>query len=493
MFLFRRVHCWFAVFAVAGFGLQGLVSNTGALSVLFVDLPFPIPYINGRTFHVNVGIYWIFSGLISGILYYFTPISKKRSNYFTAAIFLLYSFGAMLIQGILALHFTVIREYLEGPVTLRAFLLIPLAMLSYYLLRSIGETVKEQGRIISLSIACGVVLLTAFYGTTVYYYTNPGLAEYQRFLTFHIGVESSAELISLGLTGLLLTRLAGIERTEVAFIIFGTICVAVLAMLTASAGYLIWPGNWLVAALAGIGFSMLHLLSAAAFFVLLIKAIQNGLVKKSDYRSVISLTLTASSLLYHIIGAALLGLFLAYPATHQYIKGTYIVSAHSHLALFGVFGFLALSVAVSVLLEFVSLSKNENRRCLGGILLLHGGMLTMAVGLILAGGLQAYLLRVLNVDMSLTDVVLRPYLFLRIGGGILYMLGSLLVAYTILKAVWQQREVVFGYGSSNQGSRNCLYKSYKKLLQKQNELIPVIQRITILQKIQAVLHKLAKR
>jgi len=129
-----------------------------------------------------------------------------------------------------------------------------------------------------------LVLLTAFYGTTVYYYTNPGLAEYQRFLTFHIGVESSAELISLGLTGMLLTKLAGIERTEVAFIIFGTICVAVLAMLTASAGYLIWPGNWLVAALAGIGFSMLHLLSAAAFFVLLIKAIQNGLVKKSDYR-----------------------------------------------------------------------------------------------------------------------------------------------------------------------------------------------------------------
>jgi nitric oxide reductase subunit B len=234
------------------------------------------------------------------------------------------------------------------------------------------------------------------------------------------------------------------------------------------------------------------LLSAAAFFVLLIKAIQNGLVKKSDYRSVISLTLAASSLLYHIIGAALLGLFLAYPATHQYIKGTYIVSAHSHLALFGVFGFLALSVAVSVLLEFVPLSKNENRRCLGGILLLHGGMLTMAVGLVLAGGLQTYLLRVLNVDMSIANVVLRPYLFLRIGGGILYMLGSLLVAYTILKAVWQQREVVFGYGS-NQGSQNSLYKSYKRLLKKQSELIPVIQRITILQKIQVMLNKLAKK
>lgn len=492
MFLFHRVHCWFAVFAIAGFGLQGLVSNTGALSVLFVDLPFPIPYINGRTFHVNVGLYWIFAGLVSGMLYFLSPIQKKRSNYFAAAIFFLYSFGAMLIQGILALHFTVVREYLEGPVALRAFLLIPLVMLSYYLLRSLAETVKEQGRIISFSIAAGAVLLTAFYGATVYYYTNPGLAEYQRFLTFHIGVESSAELISLGLTGLLLTQLAGIDRTEVAFVIFSTVCVAVLTMLTAGAGYLIWPGNWLLVALAGAGFSMLHLLSAAAFSVLLVKSIQDGLVKNSDYRSVISLALAASSLLYHIIGAALLGLFLAYPATHQYIQGTYIVSAHSHLALFGVFGFLALAVAAAVLLEFVKLSKNENRRCLGGILLLHGGMLTMAVGLVLAGGLQTYLLRVLNVDMSIANVVLRPYLFLRIGGGILYMLGSLLVAYTILKAVWQQREVVFGYGS-NQGSQNSLYKSYKRLLKKQRELIPVIQRIKILQKIQVMLNKLAKK
>lgn len=492
MFVFHRVHCWFALFAVAGFGLQGLVSNTGALSVLFIDLPFPIPYINGRTFHVNISLYWTFAGLLSGIFYLLSPSSGKRTNYAVVAIFLLYSLGTLLVQGILALHFTVTREYLEGPVTLRAFLLVPLVMLLYYLIRLLPAAVKAQGRIIPVSVVAGVILLTAFYATSVYYYTNPGLGEYHRFLTFHIGVEISAELISLSVTGLLLIKLAGIDHPEAAFIVFIGAGIAVLTLLAAGTGLIIWPGSWLAIAIAGVGFSVLHLLPAGAFSLLLIRKIQSGLFANSNHRSVISLVLMASSLFYHIAGAGILGLFLAYPATHQYIHGTYIVSAHSHLALFGVFGFLALSVAAAVLLEFVQVTKTESRRCLGGILLLHSGMLTMAAGLVLAGGLQTYLLRVLNVDMSVADLVLRPYLFLRIGGGILYMLGSLLVAYTILKVVWQQREAVFGYGS-NQNSRSSLYKSYTRLQQKQNELLPIIQRLTILQKIQVMLNKLAKK
>lgn len=188
----------------------------------------------------------------------------------------------------------------------------------------------------------------------------------------------------------------------------------------------------------------------------------------------------------------MLGLFLAFPATHQYIQGTYIVSAHSHLALFGVFGFLALAISSYCLLERVQLTKKEERYCSGGVLLLHFGMLTMAAGLVMAGGLQTYLLRVLHQHMSVADALLRPYLFLRIGGGMMYMLGSLLLAGTILKIVWQQRAAVFG-SNLKSGNRSSLFKTYSRLLHKQKELQPVIQRIVILQRIQSIITKLAKK
>lgn len=490
MFVLHRVHCWFALFAIAGFGLQGLVSNTGALSVIFVDLPFPIPYINGRTFHVNVSLYWTFAGLLSGIFYLLAPIKNKRTNQFASILFLLYSLGTLLTQGMLALHFTVGREYLEGPRALRAFLLVPLLMMIYYLVRILPITVKQWGRIIPVSIVTGMVMLTAFYAGTVYYYTNPALGEYHRFLTFHIGIEISVELISLGITGLLLIKLAGIERQEAAFVVFSAAGIAVLTVLAAGVGYAVWPGIWLAIVVAGIGFSALHMLAAIAFFSLLSGKMRDGSLKNCNCRSMISLVLIASSLLYHIVGAGVLGLFLAYPGTHQYIHGTYIVSAHSHLAVFGVFGFLALAVSIYILLEFVQLTKKESRRCLGGILLLHGGMLIMSTSLIIAGGLQTYFLRILNMDMSVADTALRPYLFLRIGGGISYMLGSLLVAYTILKAVWLQRAAVFGQG----GHRiTPLYELYSGLLRKQKETVPLMQRILYLQRVQQVINIVAKR
>lgn len=492
MFLFQRIHCWFALFAIAGFGVQGLVSNTGALSVLFVNLPFPIEYINGRTFHVNISLYWTFAGILGGIFYLLSPIRKKQAHYFTGAIFLLYSLGTMLIQIILALHFIVNREYLEGPITLRAFLLVPLVMLIGYLLRAFPALVKEKGHVIPSAILAGLSILTAFYASTVYYYTNPGLAEYHRFLTFHIGIEFGAEMIGLGLTGLLLIKLAGIDRPEGACIVLAAAGIAILTLLTAGAGYLLWPDNWLIVAAAGVGFSMLHIVPAMAFFVLVLRQIRNWFTENRDYRSRLSLLLVASSLAYHIIGAGILGLFLAFPATHQYIQGTYIVSAHSHLALFGVFGFLALAISSYSLLEMVQLTEKEERYCSGGVLLLHIGMVTMATGLVMAGGLQTYLLRVLQLDMSVADVLLRPYLFLRIGGGMMYMLGSLLLAATIVKIVWQQRAKVFGY-DPNPRNRVALYKSYARLLHKQTELQPVIQRIVLLQKVQSIFNKLTKK
>lgn len=492
MFLFQRVHCWFALFAIAGFGLQGLVSNTGALSVLFVNLPFPIEYINGRTFHVNISLYWTFAGMVSGIFYLLCPINNKQAQYFTGAIFLFFSLGTLLIQAILALHFTVIREYLEGPVMLRALLLVPLAMLNGYLLRAYPALVKEKGHVIPSAIIAGLSILTAFYASTVYYYTNPGLAEYHRFLTFHIGIEFGAEMIGLGLTVLLLIKLAAIERPEGACIVLAATGMAIFALLAAGAAYLLWPENWLLLAAAGSSFSMLHVVPAMAFFVMVLQRIQNWLTETRDYRSRLSLMLVGSSLVYHIIGAGMLGLFLAFPATHQYIQGTYIVSAHSHLALFGVFGFLALAISSYCLLERVQLTKKEERYCSGGVLLLHIGLLTMAAGLVMAGGLQTYLLRVLHQHMSVADALLRPYLFLRIGGGMMYMLGSLLLAGTILKIVWQQRTAVFGYRLKSR-NRGALYKPYSRLVHKQKELQPVIQRIVILQKIQSIITKMAKK
>jgi nitric oxide reductase subunit B len=250
-------------------------------------------------------------------------------------------------------------------------------------------------------------------------------------------------LIGTGVLSALLIKVTGAERRVVETAIYLEITFAALAGILATGHHYYWigvPAIWLW--IGGI-FSAMQVLPVLLLLYTAVKSAKFSKFSSLSYRDKITTALVGCSMFYHIFGAGFLGLFMAYPPLNRFVHGTYITSAHSHFALFGVFGFLVLAICFYMLFTEVLLTPKMYRWCWIALLALNAGLLTMGLGLLLAGGLQAYCWRVIGLSIGDTNQLIRPYLFIRMFGGLMYSGGSILLTFIVVKSIWSKLRVLF--------------------------------------------------
>lgn len=480
MFSYSKPYNLFALSALIGFCLQGIVSNTGALNVLFPDLPFPVSFSSGRTFHASISLYWTFLGLLGGIFYLFrAEIKQMGDNPLINMIFWSFALVMLVLEGSLVLRFPVGRGYLEGPWLIRAAAAVPFVMLIYSLGRLYRHQAGANGGAAPLAVLLGVIISFFAYLATVIFYRYP-LTEHQ--LGFHIVSEVGVELMAVSLISLLVAAIAGKDQVVMDPVLYLAMTLASGAAFAALLEYFVWPGSLLLRVLMAGFFSGLHIFSALLLLFVLTCILRLEALMQLDRRQLLSLLLLAGSLFYQVFGAGVLGFLLAYPQSNRYLLGTYAVSAHVHQAMFGVFGLLALALAVYILFERVTISAKDFTFSLVALGMLNAGLLLMGFMLLAAGTLQAYLLNILGVDRSMADALLRPYLWVRIAGGAMYTGGSLLFSYILFKRLWLQRAVLFQEGRQGPVALPHVLPAYQSLLHKHREAELLLQKIARLRK-----------
>lgn len=471
MFEYKRPYYLFAFSSLIGFGLQGLVSNTGALNVVFPDLPFPIPYINGMTFHANIGMYWTFLGLLGGVFYFYRDFIE-RAGMIRLINMLFWGLAGLMValQGALVLRFPVGREYMEGPWIFRAALALPLALLVYCLSRIYREQEEPSKCTSALAILAGSILLLFSYLATVIFYQYPPLEQLSQFLVFHALCEMGGELIAFSLLCLLAAEITGIEHALTEPAMFLSLFLAGGAAGLGLLEYFIWPGSFLLLLLLGLAFSGLHVLPLLLLLYTVMRQAKLRDSLRTGRRQLLASLLVAGTCFYHLFAAGMLGLFLAYPGIHYYLHGGYAASAHSHQALFGVFGSLAVALATYIVFEQVEMSALDLKVLVFGVITLNGGLLIMGTILLVTGGLQAYLVKVIGMDADTVNRLLRPYLFARIAGGILYTIGSLTFCGMSGRRLWRQRRVFTGVNEEERAVFLDIQQDYARLIKQQKEV-----------------------
>lgn len=445
MFRSQHVSYKYALLAYVLFGLQGLVASGGALELIFPDMDLPISYASGRAFHLNISIYWPLIGMIGAIYYFFSQEAERElaSIRLININFWLLAGTTGLVLGSLLVGFTAGREYLEAMWPLKVATAASTLMLCYNLLRTYRAAGVPRNRATLISMVAGSITLIVFYLPNLVSYTHPTTDEMAKFLVVHIWEEMSLELIGTGVLAALLLKVAKAERKAVETAIYLDITLVALAGILATGHHYYWigvPAFWLW--IGGV-FSAMQALPAIILLYTTVKTAKFTSFSSLSKRDKITIALISCSTFYHIFGASILGFFMAYPPINRFIHGTYITSAHSHFALFGVFGFLVLAVCFYILFTEIVLGQKMYRFCQLAILALNAGLVTMGVGLLLAGGLQCYFWRVIGLSVGETNELIRPYLFIRAFGGSLYAAGSLLLTFVVLKSVWPKLRAIF--------------------------------------------------
>lgn len=490
MFRSQHLSYKYALCAYLLFGLQGLVASGGAIDLLFPDLPNPIPFASGRAFHLNVSIYWPLIGMIGAIHFFF---SQEAEREFHSLKLITMNFWMLtgtlgLILGSLLLGFNEGREYLEAIWPLKLATAVCTVVLFFNLLMTYLAYGVPRKRATLISIVTGSASLILFYIPNIVYYSHPTMDEIAKFLVVHVWEEMSLELIGTGVLAALLIQITKVERKAVETAIYLDITFAALAGIVATGHHYYWigvPAYWLW--VGGI-FSGIQVLPAVILLYTTIKSVTFKNFFCLSYRNKITLALIGSSTFYHIFGAGFLGFLMAYPPLNRYVHGTYITSAHSHLALFGVFGFLVLAVCFHILFAEILLTKKMYGRCLWAILFLNAGLLTMGLGLLIAGGLQAYCWRVIGLGVGETNELIKPYLYIRAFGGSFYAIGSLLLTFVVIKSVWHKIRLFF-QSEGQVSAINCddleqAYGLLEDLIQEENKARHLLERVkNLLQKL----------
>ncbi len=418
--------------------LQSLLAGLASTEFIFPNLPTPITFQSGRAMHLNLSILWPLLGMI-GAVYYFLIQEAQSELYRPSWAKLLFWWFLLVISAdlvVLALGFTEGREYLEALWFFDLALIIGTILYTYNLLRTALKNKSSFRRPTVLSMLVGSFSLVIFFAPNIIPNANLVIDETMRFWVVHLWEELSFELTGTAIIAALLLSLSDQGRRKIEQIVFLELAFVVLSGFLATAHHYYWiglPRYWLW--IGGI-FSTLQvlpiLLLAYTAYQETFKLKSLGGLRKQD---LVALGLIFSSIFYHLIGAGALGFFMAIPRVNLYVHGTLLTSSHSHLALFGVHGFLVLGAAYYILTRSLELPMKEVKNGLLAVALLNIGLLIMGGSLFMAGVAEAYLWRVTGLDFVRVQSIIRPYYITRAAGGAIFAIGAFWLAWHVLAII----------------------------------------------------------
>lgn len=445
MFISKKLCYKYALATFLLFGLQGIMSLGGGLTTAFPDFSAPISYTAGRSFHLNISIMWPLFGMM-GIVYYFFCSEASREIYSLRLIevnYWLFLATILTILGSLLLGFNQGIEYLEALPVLKVGVAISISMLLYNLLRTYRLSTVSKSRATLVSMLAGSLTLVLFFIPNILGYSHPVAEEFIKFWVVHLWEEMSLELLGFGVLAAALVTLPGMQRGAIENVLYLDMIIMVITGILATGHHYYWIGGPYYWIWVGGAFSAVQIVPTLLLLYSLVKTVKAEYFVQLGQRETIVMAMIACSMFYHIFGAGVLGFFMAIPAVNRYIHGTYITSAHSHLALFGVFGFLVLALSYYIFFAEIPLDQKSYVYSGMSLLLVNGGLMIMAISLLVAGGLQAHFWHVAGFTVGQTRQMIFPWLVLRLAGGLMYTAGSSLLTYVIIKKAWSHFPLCF--------------------------------------------------
>lgn len=420
------------------FAVQVTVATFGAFDLALPDLPSPLPLNTGRAIHLTLSVFWPFLGLMGGT-YFFLPL-ELGVNLWSPPLanvqFWLYLSTVFAVFGFLLTGVTQGREYLDAPWPVYLGIGASLLIFALNLFKTMAASWRRRWRPVAVVATVGVLTAIFLFIPGIIPFHHPTIDEYFRFWIVHLWEEVSFELIGGATLAAAFISMSPSARPSIEKLLYVEVGLTIAGGLLATGHHYYWigvPAFWVP---VGAIFSGLQ-----AAPVLLIAWVAYRTFKETGPfgPSPLAFWLLASSAFWHLVGAGGLGLLMSIPSLNRLVHGTLLTSAHAHLALFGVFGFLALGVCQFILAAGAGSSGDRPaQEPLWTVIALNLGLALMGAALSLAGWVHAYLERVAGLPFSRLVGYLQPYLLTRAAGGAIFTIGGLALAWNMLRYAFKR-------------------------------------------------------
>lgn len=370
-----------------------------------------LPYVVTRTWHTQLGIFWIATAWLAAGLYIAPYICGYEPKFQKLGVDLLFGalvvvvFGSMIGQWMSVMHLLPGDlwfwfghqgyEYVDLGRVWQAALFIGLLLWLFLIARTAIPGLKREGNSKSL------VLLYLITTAGIAFFYSPGLfwgmrshitvVEYWRWWVVHLWVEGFFEVFATVVIAFLFARLKVINPEHAAYASLLSGAIYLSGGIIGTLHHLYFAGTPTVALAFGAVFSALEIVPLVFVGY---EAFDNIRHTKSrewlqQYKWIVYFFVAVA--FWNLVGAGIFGFMINPPIALYYMQGLNTTAVHAHGALYGVYGTLGLALLLFCLRAMEPERKWNNKLLSFAFWTINIGMLLeILLSLLPVGLLQTY-------------------------------------------------------------------------------------------------------
>ena len=419
--------------------LFGLIMG---LQYVMGDFLFPaIPFNVARMVHTNLLIVWLLFGFM-GAAYYLVPEEAETELFSPKLAWTMFWIflvaGALTIVGYLSVPYATLakmtgndllptmgREFLEQPLLTK----IGIVIVALAFLFNIGMTIlKGRKTSITLILLVGLVGLAVLFLFSFYNPDNLVKDKYYWWWVVHLWVEGVWELILAAILAFVLIKITGVDREVIDKWMYVIITMALVTGIIGTGHHYFWIGTPDYWQLWGTIFSALE---PIPFFLLTIFAFNMVSKRRREHPNKAATLWALGTGVMAFLGAGVWGFLHTLAPVNYYTHGTQITAAHGHMAFYGAYVMVVLTIISYAMPIMRGRAANSDRAQIvemWSFWLMTVSMVFITLFLTGAGILQTWLQRMGSSPLPFMEVQdqIAIFYWLREIAGVVFLIGLVL-------------------------------------------------------------------
>lgn len=383
-------------------------------------------FATSRALHTNLLVAWLLLGFMGGT--YFILPEECECELFSVKLAWaqLVLFAGAAVAAVVGFLFgwTQGKPLLEIPVPLDLVIVVSALM---YIANVVLTIAKAKHRsLIQYMLAAGVVFLALLYLIGIPFFKNLNADYYYWWWVIHLWVEGAWELITASLVAFVILKTTGVDRKVVEKWLYVETGLFLFTGLVGTGHHYYWigaPDYWLW--WGGI-FSALEPLPIALMVAdtwLHVRERKDITVNPLMWVYIVGMAI------YHFFGAGVWGFFHTLPPINYYTHGSQITVSHGHMAFFGAYALVNLTIYYYALPQFKGIKRYDERLGQWGFWNMCLSMFFLCLIFLIAGVLQTYLERFLDIGYMTAHSTMMFWFKIALGLGVWFLAGVLMTVW----------------------------------------------------------------
>ncbi len=366
-----------------------------------------LPYSVSRTWHVQMGLFWIATAWLAAGLFIGPLVSGEEPKWQRFGVNVLFGALLLVVVGSLTGEWLSIQnkmtdtvsfyfghqgyEYVDlgrvWQIALMVGLLLWLVLMICVLLPALRKTGETKQLVTLLAVATGAIALFYGAGLTWGHHSHLSMVEYWRWWVVHLWVEGFFEVFATTVIAFIFMRLNLIRPGIAAAAALLSATIFLSGGIIGTCHHLYFSGTPTVALVWGSVFSALEVVPLVLVGFDASEELRRSRTSPWVQRYKWPIYFFVAVAFWNMVGAGLFGFMINPPIALYYMQGLNTTPLHGHAALFGVYGMLGIGLMLVCLRVLI-----PGREWTDGLLRfsfwsLNGGLMTMCVLSLLPVGL----------------------------------------------------------------------------------------------------------